>query len=80
MPPDGRCPPHLDVTVHDVVIMEVAEPIEDLAGVEDDGGFVVFQGSPLGAQQGREAPWGGRGHRGGHLPHLGHTYGHVSPF
>lgn len=52
MPPDGRCPPHLDVTVHDVVIMEVAEPIKDLAGVEDDGGFIVFQGSPLGAQQG----------------------------
>lgn len=53
--------PHLDVPVHDVVIVEVAEPVEDLAGVEDDGGLVVLQGTPLGAQQGREAPWGGGG-------------------
>lgn len=44
--------PHLDVAVHNVVIMEVAETVEDLAGVEDDGGFIVLQGSPLGAQQG----------------------------
>lgn len=50
---------HLDVAVHNVVVMEVAETVEDLAGVEDDGGFIVLQGSPLGAQQGRETPWRG---------------------
>lgn len=69
--------------MHDVVIVEVAEPGEDLAGVEDDGGFVVLQGSPLGAQQGREAAWR-RGDGGdtewGSTPNLDPTYSHVSPF
>lgn len=46
--------PHLNVSVDYLIIMEVLESLEDLLGVEDDGGFVVFQRSPFGAQQRRQ--------------------------
>ena len=36
--------------------MEVAQALQDLPGVEDDGG--LLQGPPLGAQQSGQAPWG----------------------
>lgn len=42
---------HLDVSVDNLIFMKVSEPLEDLFGVEGDGCFVVFQRSPLGAQQ-----------------------------
>lgn len=42
---------HLNVSVNNLIIMKISEPLEDLFGVEDDGCFVVFQRSPLGAQQ-----------------------------
>ena len=47
---------YLDVSVDDLVLMEVAQALQDLPGVEDDGG--LLQGPPLGAQQSRQAPWG----------------------
>lgn len=34
-----------------LIIMKISEPLEDLFGVEDNGCFVVFQRTPLGAQQ-----------------------------
>lgn len=42
-PPDL---PYLDVAVHNVVVMQVAETLQDLAGVEADGALVVLQGPP----------------------------------
>lgn len=48
---DERADGHLDVSVDDLVVMQISEPLQDLLGVEDDGCFVVFQRSPLGAQQ-----------------------------
>lgn len=43
--------------MHNLVVMKVFEPLQDLFGVEDDGGFIVFKGTPLGAQQGRQASY-----------------------
>ena len=45
------CSAHLNVSVDYLIVMEVFEPLEDLFGVEDDGGLVVFQGTPFGAQE-----------------------------
>lgn len=42
---------HFNVSVDDLIVMKVSEPLEDLFGVEDDGCFIVFQRTPLGAQQ-----------------------------
>lgn len=42
---------YLNVSVDDLIIMKISEPLEDLFGVEDDGCFIVFQRTPLGAQQ-----------------------------
>lgn len=44
-----------------LVVMEIPEPLQDLLGVEDDGGLVVFQGTPLGPQERRQAPYRPRG-------------------
>lgn len=45
------CEHHLNVSMDDLIVVKVFEPLEDLFGVEDDGGFVVFQGTPFGAQE-----------------------------
>lgn len=45
----------LDVPVDDELAVEVAESVDDLAGVVGHGGLVVHQGAPLGAQEGGEA-------------------------
>ena len=42
---------HLDVSVDDLVLVQVAQPFQDLPCVEDDGG--LLQWTPLGPQQGR---------------------------
>lgn len=42
---------HLNVSVDYLMVVKVLEPLEDLFGVEDDSGFVVFQRTPLGAQE-----------------------------
>ena len=47
--------PYLDVSVDDLVVMEIEEALQDLFGVEDDGGLVVLQRTPLRAQEGGEA-------------------------
>lgn len=49
---------HLDVSVRDLVVVQVFEPLQDLPRVEADGGLVVLQGSPLGPEQCRQAAWG----------------------
>lgn len=36
----------LDVAMHNSVVMQVAESLQNLAGVETDGAFIVLQGSP----------------------------------
>lgn len=41
-----------------LVVMQVFEALQDLPRVEADGGLVVFQGSPLGPEQRRQAAWG----------------------
>lgn len=46
---------HLNVSVDDLVVVEVFEPLQDLFSVEDDGRFVVFQRTPFGAQERRQA-------------------------
>lgn len=46
---------HLDVSVDNLVVVEISESLQDLFGVEGDGGLVVLQGPPLGAQQRRQA-------------------------
>lgn len=46
-----RADDHLNVSVDNLIVMQISEPLQDLFGVEDDGCFVVFQRSPLGAQQ-----------------------------
>lgn len=43
--------PHLDVSVCYLVVVQVLEPLQDLPGVEADGGLVVLQRAPLGAEQ-----------------------------
>ena len=43
--------------MHNVVVVQVAESLQDLAGVETDGALVVLQGSPHRSQQGRQAAW-----------------------
>lgn len=43
---------HLDVSVDNLIVMKVCEPLQDLFGVEDDGGFIVFQRTPFRAQEG----------------------------
>lgn len=48
---------HLDVPVCYLVVVQVLEPLQDLARVEADGGLVVFEGAPLGPEQRRKAPW-----------------------
>lgn len=45
----------LDVPVDDLVLVQVAKALQDLPGVEDDGG--LLQGTPFGTQQCRQAPW-----------------------
>lgn len=42
---------HLNVSVDYLIVVKVFEPLEDLFGVEDDSGFVVFQRTPFGAQE-----------------------------
>ena len=51
---------HLDVSVCDLVIVKVLDSLQDLLGVEPDGGLVVLQRSPLRSQQSREASWSTR--------------------
>lgn len=41
----------------DLIVMEIFEPLQDLSGVEADGGFVVLQRAPFRPQQGRQASW-----------------------
>lgn len=48
---------HLNVSVDDLIFVQVFEPLEDLFGVEDDGGLVVFQRTPFGAQEGRQTSY-----------------------
>ena len=48
---------HLNVSVDDLIFVEVFEPLEDLFGVKDDGGLVVFQRTPFGAQEGRQTSY-----------------------
>ena len=48
-----RRPLYLDVTVDDLVLVQVAEPLQDLPGVEDYGG--LLQWTPLRTQQRRQA-------------------------
>lgn len=43
---------YLNVSVRDLIVMQVLQTLQDLLGVEADGGLVVLQGSPLGAQKG----------------------------
>ena len=45
----------LDVSVDDLLVVEVLESLHHLAGVVLDGGFVVLQGTPLVLQEGGEA-------------------------
>lgn len=40
----------------DLVVVQIFQPLQDLPGVEADGGLVVLQGPPLGPQQGGQAP------------------------
>lgn len=40
-----------------LVVVQVFESLEDLPGVEADGGLVVFQRAPFGPQQRRQTPW-----------------------
>lgn len=42
---------YLDVSVDYLVVMEIAEALEDLFGVEDNGGLIVLQRTPFGAEQ-----------------------------
>lgn len=51
------CDAHLNVSVDYLIVMKVFEPLEDLLGVEDDGGLIVFQRAPFGAQEGRQTSW-----------------------
>lgn len=51
---------HLDVSVDDLIVMEIFEPFEDLFGVEDDGSFVVLQRAPFRAQERRQAAYKSR--------------------
>lgn len=51
------CSAHLNVSVDYLIVMKVFEPLEDLFGVEDDGGFVVFQRTPFGAQERRQTSY-----------------------
>lgn len=46
------CSAYLNVSVDYLIVMKVFEPLKDLFGVEDDGGFIVFQRTPFGAQEG----------------------------
>lgn len=39
------------------MVVEVFEPLQDLLGVEDDGRLVVFQRTPFGAQERRQASY-----------------------
>ena len=48
---------HLNVSVDYLIFVQVFEPLEDLFGVEDDGGLVVFQRTPFGAQEGRQTSY-----------------------
>lgn len=47
----SRCSSHLDVSVDNLVVMEIFEPLQDLFGVEDDGSLIVLQRTPFGAQE-----------------------------
>ena len=51
--------PHLNVSVDYLVVMEILKPFQDLPGVENDGGLVVFQGSPFGTQERGQASYMG---------------------
>lgn len=51
-----RLLPHLDVPVHNLVLVQVPQPLQDLSGVKDDGG--LLQRTPFGPQQRRKASWG----------------------
>lgn len=46
---------YLNVSVDDLVVVEVPQALQDLPGVEDDGG--LFEGTPFRRQQGRQASW-----------------------
>lgn len=48
---------YLDVSVCNLVVVQVFEPLQDLPCVEADGGLIVFQWAPLGPQQCRQTPW-----------------------
>lgn len=37
---------YLDVAMYNSVIMQVAESLQNLAGIETDGALIVLQGSP----------------------------------
>lgn len=53
--PDVPPTANLDVPVDDLVLVQVPEPLQDLSGVEDDGG--LLQRAPFGAQQRGQASW-----------------------
>lgn len=42
---------HLDVSVGYLVVVQVFQPLQDLPGVEANGGLIVFQGAPFGPEQ-----------------------------
>ncbi len=41
----------LDVPVHDLLVVEVLQPLQHLLGVEGDHALVALQRAPLGAEE-----------------------------
>lgn len=46
---------YLDISVDDLVLVQVPEPLQDLSGVEDDGR--LLQRAPFRPQQRGQASW-----------------------